>query len=166
MVEKKNPKILIYGYGNPGRQDDGLGVALADSIEKWAIKENITTVFTDSNYQLNVEDATVIADKDIVIFADASIEENVSDFLLTEVKPTDVPDFLMHSVSPGFVLDLCNKMFQYTPHTYLLHIKGYEWDMKEELTEKATQNLNKACIFIKSIIQNPYLEIKKSIQSN
>ena len=27
--------ILIYGYGNPGRQDDGLGPTLVDALETW-----------------------------------------------------------------------------------------------------------------------------------
>ncbi|NJK85082.1 MAG: hypothetical protein HC906_03035 [Bacteroidales bacterium] len=36
---KTPPDILIYGYGNPGRQDDGLGVLLCERLLKW-VHEN------------------------------------------------------------------------------------------------------------------------------
>jgi hypothetical protein len=41
-------------------------------------------------------------------------------------------------------LDLCNKIYKKSPETYLLHLKGYEWDFKEGLTRDAENNLNDA----------------------
>ena len=32
-------KVLIIGYGNPGRLDDGLGPALADLMEKKQVRQ-------------------------------------------------------------------------------------------------------------------------------
>ena len=71
----KTQKILIYGYGNPGRQDDGLGVLLAEEIERWSAEKGFVNIHTDSNYQLNLEDADALAKHDLVIFADASRED-------------------------------------------------------------------------------------------
>ena len=31
-------KILVYGYGNPGREDDGLGIRFAEIIETWDLQ--------------------------------------------------------------------------------------------------------------------------------
>ncbi|MCI5220757.1 MAG: hydrogenase maturation protease, partial [Candidatus Electrothrix sp. LOE2] len=62
------PSVLVYGFGNPGREDDGAGVALAEHIRAAALPG----VTTDSNYQLNVEDALLLSEHDIVIFADAT----------------------------------------------------------------------------------------------
>lgn len=147
-------KILLYGYGNPGRQDDGLGNEFIERIEKWISKEGIEDIETDSNYQLNIEDADAISDKDVVVFVDASIEE-IDDFILTKVKPNESKvEFTMHAVSAAFVLDLCQKLYNKHPETYLLHIKGYEWDFKEGLTDKAIQNLDKALEFIKQRLIN------------
>ena len=70
----KEPRILIFGYGNPGRQDDGLGVAIAERIEGWARQVSQTNIEVDSNYQLNIEDASNISEHDIVYFVDASKE--------------------------------------------------------------------------------------------
>jgi len=64
-------QILIYGFGNPGREDDGLGIELARRLEDWSKKSGLPGITFDSNYQLNIEDAEVISEKDLVIFADA-----------------------------------------------------------------------------------------------
>jgi len=149
------PKILIYGYGNPGRQDDGLGVLLADMIEEWKTQHKLENIFTDSNYQLNIEDAANIADNDIVIFADAS-QENIEDIDYTIVEPSAEINFTMHTCSPSFVLHLCKNIYDKIPKTYLLHIKGYEWELKEGLTNNAEKNLRKAFDFIVNKIQEYY----------
>jgi hydrogenase maturation protease len=150
----KKLKILLYGYGNPGRKDDGLGPILVDLIEKWVIKNEINNISVDSNYQLNIEDAYTIRDYDIVIFIDASIEE-IDDFIVTRVQPSDKVNYTMHSASPSFVLNLCNKIYNYTPETYLLHIKGYEFQLEEGLSQRACKNLDEALRFIKRLLLRP-----------
>lgn len=150
----KKLKILLYGYGNPGRKDDGLGPILVDLVEKWIIKNEIKNISIDSNYQLNIEDAYTIRDYDIVIFIDASIEE-IDDFIVTRVQPSDKVNYTMHSASPSFVLNLCNKIYNYTPETYLLHIKGYEFQLEEGLSRRASKNLDEALRFIKRLLLRP-----------
>ena len=149
----KAKKIMVYGYGNPGRQDDGLGIFLSERIDNWIKKENLHSVKVDYNYQLNVEDAFEIADKDLVIFIDASKEE-INDYSLTKVKPSDKLEFTSHSVSPSYLLNLCNVIYSKTPAVYLLHIKGYKWKFLEEMTEDAKSNMNKAYDFLKNFILN------------
>lgn len=151
----KNPKILIYGYGNPGRQDDGLGNLFIEETEKWAIAEGLDNLSFDSNYQLNIEDAANISEHDIVIFVDASLE-TIEDFLLTKITPSPKVEFSMHSVSAAFVVKLCNDIYSKTPHCYLLHLKGYEWDFKPGLTPKAIENLKKALEFMKPLVKNAW----------
>ncbi len=146
-------KILLYGYGNPGRQDDGLGNEFVEEMEKWVEENKITNVEFDSNYQLNIEDADTISDKDIVVFIDASIEENVNDFFIDEIEPSKAKvEFSMHAVSPAFVVNLCNDIYDKFPKCYLIHIKGYEWDFAEGLTEQARKNLDKAIAYVKDKI--------------
>ena len=152
--------ILLYGYGNPGRKDDGLGSIVIDLVEKWIIKKGIKNISVDSNYQLNIEDAYTIRDYDIVIFVDASIEE-IDDFIVTRVEPSDKVNYSMHSVSPSFVLNLCNKLYHYTPETFLLHIKGYEFQLQEGLSEKAQKNFESAFTFIKNLLVEPDQLIQK-----
>lgn len=144
--------ILIYGYGNPGRQDDGLGNEFVEIMEKWIADEGIKNVFTDSNYQLNIEDADTISSKDIVVFVDATIEE-IEDFYIDRVEPSEAHvEFTMHAVSPAFVVNLCNDIYRKFPECFLIHIKGYEWEFQEGLTDAAKANLQKAVDFVKQKI--------------
>lgn len=148
-------KILIIGYGNPGRQDDGLGIMLVDELNDWAMESKLDFVYTDSNYQLNLEDAATIADFDAVIFADAS-RADIKDFLLEKLEPSAAVDFTMHSVSPAFVLHICEQIFQHRPQAFLLHIRGYEWEFMAEPSAAALENLDKAMAFMKDYIMNHF----------
>ena len=148
-------RILIYGYGNPGRFDDGLGIRLAEDLEAWIRKNKIDGVDCDTNYQLNIEDAEIISKYDLVLFADAS-EEDIRDVSITRVSPSDSKiEFTMHAVSPAFVLDLCNQIYGKTPDTWLIHIKGEDWQFKEGLSRVAEKNLSIAIKKTKTIIQEP-----------
>jgi hydrogenase maturation protease len=146
-------QILVYGYGNPGREDDGLGIELVNRLEKWSNQSGLSGIEFDSNYQLNIEDAEIIADKDIVIFADASTEE-IDDFIFTEVTGQVDVTFTTHAASPGYIVKLCMELFGHCPQVYLLHIKGYQWEFVENISEKAEDNLQKAYDFMKNYLVN------------
>jgi len=146
--------ILFYAYGNPGRMDDGLGNEFVERFQLWTKEQGLRNFLFDSNYQLNIEDAEQISDKDIVVFVDAS-EEDIEDYLLTEVDGNSKVSFTTHAASPGYVVQLCEKLYKKKPKVYLLHIKGYEWEFKEGLSQKAEENLVKAIEFIKEKFQYP-----------
>lgn len=147
-------RILVYGYGNPGRGDDGLGVLCAQKVKRWAEKHFPHAVDVDVNYQLNIEDAEKISHYDEVIFADASCED-IRHFELTPLKPSpDRLEFTMHAVSPAYVLHLCRELFGKGPKAGLLHIRGYAWEMKEGLSPKAKQNLEEGCQAIIQLLTN------------
>lgn len=146
-------KLLLYGYGNPGRQDDGLGIVLAEKIDVWAKERFPGRVDVDTNYQLNIEDAEKISHYQMVIFADAS-EESIESFKFTPVEPSQKTiEFTMHAMSPSYIVHLCNDLFQQQPDCFLIHIKGYEWDMKEGLSENANSNLQTSMQFLKRKIE-------------
>lgn len=152
-------EILIYGYGNPGRQDDGLGIAATQKLEAWASENQITGIEFDSNYQLNIEDADAIARKDLVIFADAS-EEDIEDFCLSRVDGSNKVSFTTHAASPGYIVRLCKDLFQKEPLVLMLHIKGYEWAFKEGLSERAMENLDRTFGYMQTLLTDPEKVIK------
>lgn len=151
MAEKL--QILIYGYGNPGRQDDGLGNLFVEKVKAWAQEKGLSNISFDSNYQLNIEDAAEISDKDIVIFIDASTED-IESFELEEITPDAKVEFSMHSVSASYVVHLCKSIYEKSPKSFLLHIKGYEWEFMEEMTAKAFENFENAFEYIKPVLLN------------
>lgn len=148
-------KILIYGYGNPGRRDDGLGVAMAEMVEEWIKINNLPQIDVDSNYQLNVEDAEKISNYDLVIFVDASQEEYLQDFKMTDIIPNkNMVEFTMHAVSPAYILHLTNDLFKKHPDAKLLSIRGYRWEFQEGISESAQHNLESAYSFLLSELTN------------
>jgi len=164
---KNNKKILFYGYGNPGRQDDALGISFVEEMEKWVKAHRIENISFDKNYQLNIEDAEEISGYDIVIFADASMEP-IDSFEFSKVERSEAQvEFTMHAVSVSFVVDLCYKIYHKAPLAYLVHLKGYEWelDFDKGLSEQAIGNLHSALIYIKELLSQIINTPESSFQS-
>lgn len=156
-------KILVYGYGNPGRKDDGLGIVFSERTAEL----KLDGVETDSNYQLNAEDALAIADMDVVIFVDATQDATVNDFTFSPLNPDLEIEFTTHAMKPGSVLALCNEIYKKEPHAFVLAIRGYDWDFSEGLSNKAKKNLNKAYEYLKSLLEKPSIELfNKSVKSS
>lgn len=149
MIKNLN-KILFYGYGNPGRQDDGLGINFCEKLKVWAKKNNFKIDF-DINYQLNIEDSFIISDYNLVIFVDSA--KNLKNcFSFKKIKPIDITYYTSHRMLPENIIFLCKKLYNKTPESYLLTIKGYSWNFKENLTKRASNNLENALNFIKKFI--------------
>lgn len=141
-------RILVYGYGNPGRQDDGLGPALADRIEAG----KPAGVSVDAAYQLAIEDAADIAGYDVVVFVDADME-GPEPYSMRRLEPSASITFTSHLIGPESVLALCGQMYGKTPECWLLGIRGHAYDFGEELTEKARENLEEAFAYLIDFIE-------------
>jgi hydrogenase maturation protease len=154
-------KVLLIGYGNPVREDDGLGPAAAELIEKLDIKG----VSVDSNYQLMVEDAASAARHDVVVFVDAATRGK-DPVVFYELEPKRRESFSSHSVDPEAILGLVRDLFKAETRGFMLGIRGYSFDMfKEEMTAGASKNLEAAIRFITPILQSKSFEgIAKGIK--
>lgn len=149
MVGKRVREVLLIGYGNPGRQDDGLGPALAAEVERL----DLPGVTVDSDYQLTVEDAAAIVRHGAVVFADAAVS-GAEPFSFERVEPRSAASFSSHSVAPAAVLALAHDLFGSRAPGYCLGIRGYEFDQyQERLSKRARANLASAVKFIVSVLQ-------------
>ena len=141
--------VLLIGYGNPGRLDDGLGPALATAIER----RNIPGVTVDATYQLNVEDAVAVAEHDVVILADADVA-GPEPFGFRSIGPKRDLSFSSHSVEPEALLDLAQRLFGATGKGYILGIRGYRFnEFGEWLSDCAEANLAEAVEFVESVLR-------------
>lgn len=141
-------RILLIGYGNPGRRDDGLGPQLAAELEALALPG----VTVDADYQLTVEDAAALAEHEVVIFADASVAGSAP-FFFQRLEPQDGLTFSTHSIAPAAVLGLARDLFGAQPAAYVLGIRGYEFDeFGETLSAGARANLAAAVQFLQQAL--------------
>jgi hydrogenase maturation protease len=143
------PSALILGYGNPARQDDGLGPAAAESIERLALGG----VTTSAAYQLMIEDASAAAECDLVIFIDAAKSGPVP-FSIDRVAPArSVSPFVSHAVAPEFILGLCRDLYGRAPNGLLIGIRGYRFGYGERLTNRAQANLEQAVAYVANVVR-------------
>ncbi|MCP4544908.1 MAG: hydrogenase maturation protease [bacterium] len=142
--------MLLIGYGNPGRLDDGLGPAVAKAIAGL----DLPGVSVDSDYQLTVEDAGDVAKYDKVIFVDADTS-GAEPFWVKRLLPSEGSlTFSTHSISPAGVLQLARDLFHSEPECWLMGIRGYEFnEFGEVLSDKAQANLAEAVAFLESAIR-------------
>jgi hydrogenase maturation protease len=146
-----NPaRILLIGYGNPGRQDDGLGPAVAAEMAKLGLAH--LTVY--DCYQLNIEDAIDVAEHDAVWFVDAS-KVGESPYALAALSPAFELDFTSHFVRPEVVLALAQHYYGKSPRAFLLGIRGYEFEFVEQLTLGAAENMRHAVAMLTGRLQAP-----------
>jgi hydrogenase maturation protease len=136
---------LIYGIGNVGRQDDGLGWALVDWLEAqaWCPAAEIRR-----HYQLQLEDADLISHKERVLFVDATRDESVKSFRVERAEPKLDFSFTSHAISISSIMATCRECFQRLPDVHVLALRGYEWELKMGLTRQAAQNLNEATAYL------------------
>jgi hydrogenase maturation protease len=148
-VKTNGARTLLLGYGNPGRADDGLGPALADTVEKLGIPD----VTVDAAYQLSVEDAEAISRHDVVVFADAD-SGGPEPFSFQAVRAKAAVSFSTHRVEPAALLALAEELFGAHAEGYVLGIRGYEFqEFSEQLTPRAAKNLAAAAEFIAPVLR-------------
>ena len=133
------PGVLVIGYGNPGRGDDGLGPALAERVAAL----DLPGVTVERDYQLTVDHAAMIAAHDRVVFADAMIGLG-EPCRLTPVSAVPVA-MGSHQISPEAALHLAGLLFGHAPPGFILAIRGEEFgQMHEGLSPRAEANLVRA----------------------
>lgn len=136
--------ILVIGYGNPGRLDDGLGPVFAEKIQA----SGLPGVVVESNYQLNVEDAELVSRHGVVVFADASVDAAAPFEFQPLEKKAPLVGFSSHSITAGSLLGLAGELFGETPMAYSMAIRGYDFnEFGEYLSVRAKANMEKALSF-------------------
>jgi hydrogenase maturation protease len=145
------PKVLVYGYGNPGRLDDGLGPALARALVGQDLGPGVTL---ETGYQLQIEDAALAAEHEVVVFVDADAA-CAAPFELRPLVPRRETAFSTHSVAPETVLALAHQHFGAGTRGFVLGIRGYEFDdYGERLSPAAQRNLALASEFVRRALRD------------
>ncbi len=125
-----------------------MGPAMAEAVQGFALPG----VFTDADYQLNIEDAAQMAGFGRVLFVDASVDADAP-FTFSEVRAGADIAFTSHSVSPESVLAICEDHFGRAPRAFVLAIRGYAFDFAEGITPRAQKNFEQALAFVQSLIR-------------
>ncbi|MDD5215178.1 MAG: hydrogenase maturation protease [Methylococcales bacterium] len=147
--------ILIFGYGNLSRGDDALGVLIVEHIEA---RFDLTNIDLLTDFQLQIEHALDLENRELVIFVDASVKGETA-FEFTRLQPVRDLTHTTHAMSPAAILDTYQTIKKQTPPPcFLLAIGAESFELGEDLGETAAKNLVQAREFIGTLLNNPTLE--------
>ncbi len=135
--------LLLIGYGNPGRGDDGLGPALARRIAA----HRLPGVSVDIDYQLSVDHALAVSAAATVLFADAALD--ATDAFYLRPVPDNATTLGSHAVTPSAVLSLARLLFDACPAGYIIGLRGAAFgNIAEGLSPTAQDSLDRAEAFL------------------
>ena len=158
MSEAPHDKTLtwVIGYGNPGRQDDGIGPWLIKKLSSCLPQHLTHFVSLQENYQLTVEDALEACRFQRIIFVDASLN-GTEPFSYTPVGTSTKGEFGSHTLDPRGLMQLCATLYQHQAEAWILGIRGYEFaEFKEQLSAPAEQNTTEALEFLLNTLEDYY----------
>lgn len=131
--------ITIIGYGNPLREDDGLGWEIAWSLEdQWP--ESDVRVLT--RHQLMPELAEDAAHSSLTVFIDISLEGTPGELTVRDVE-VEAPDAgaFTHTVTPGGLLGLARETYGQVGRGVLVTVVGQCFGYGTKLSGPVAQAL-------------------------
>jgi hydrogenase maturation protease len=140
--------LLVIGYGNVLRQDDGAGPALAARLSD-ALAARGAAARLVLTHQLVPELALDVMAGDVaaVLFVDARVAADAGDTAVrVEPVPTDVAPSpsLGHHTGPAVVLAYCAALGSPIPPAWLVTAPGFAFDFGEGLSTAASAALDTA----------------------
>ncbi len=138
--------LLVIGYGNPLRCDDGVGPKVAEAIEELHLPDVHTLVC----HQLSPEHAEPIARARTVIFVDAAVDAP-KEVQLRKLEPNETSQLMAHAADPRTMLALARDVFGHCPEAWWLTIPAVKLDFGEELSPVARRGYEVALEQIQSL---------------
>ncbi len=105
-----NPKLLIFGYGNPSRGDDALGPLLLERLEA----QGFPGVECLTDFQLQVEHALDLEGRELALFIDAHLSCQPP-FEFSPLHPESDRSYTTHAMSPAAVLQVFSEIHRSPP---------------------------------------------------
>jgi hydrogenase maturation protease len=133
-------RLLLFGFGNPGRGDDGLGPELIERIARLGLAD----VDCQNDMQLQVEHVTDLDGCERVLFIDADMS-CAEPFEIYEISAARDDSYTIHAMSPSALLYAYSQVFKKeAPPAFLVRIRGYDFRLGDPLTSQASDNLEAA----------------------
>ena len=141
--------ILIIGYGNTLRGDDGVGPRVAEAVEKLRLS-NVRTLICQ---QLSPEHADPISRAQSVIFVDAAMDAPM-EVQLRPLEPGETSQLMAHAADPRTMLALARDVFGHAPAAWWLTIPAVKMEFGEELSPEAQRGCSEALEMIQSLCRS------------
>jgi len=138
--------LLVIGYGNVLRHDDGVGPRVADAVEALHLPGVRTLVCQ----QLSPEYAEAVAQAQMVIFVDAAVDAP-TEVQLRKLEAGESTQLMAHAADPRTMLALARDVFGHAPEAWWLTIPAVKLGFGEDLSPEAQRGLERAVEEIKRL---------------
>lgn len=147
-------RILIIGYGNPLRGDDGVGWRAADALRDTIGSQPEIEILQFQ--QLNPELAEPISRASVVIFVDAArpgLGAAAGSILEQDLEPKCMsPGCFSHDLTPPTLLACAAELFGSTPRARIFSIVGLDFGMGEELSPPVSAQMPELISRVRAMI--------------
>ena len=141
--------VLVIGYGNTLRNDDGVGPKVADAVAAL----NLPGVQTFVCQQLSPEHADPVSQARVVIFVDAAVDAP-REVQWRRLEPADTSQLMAHAADPRTMLALARDVFGRAPEAWWLTIPIEQLGFGEDLSPRARQGLQTALAKIRAFVES------------
>jgi hydrogenase maturation protease len=143
--------VLVIGYGNPQRGDDGVAWKVLDSLRATQPRPDAPPLRLKRVHQLAPELADPASRARAVIFVDARADASPGTVSCEPVTPGTGTGSLTHSLSPQAVLLYAERLFGHVPRAAVVTVGGTSFDHGDELSPEALRAVPKASRRIRSL---------------
>ena len=144
--QQKSPVgILVIGYGNTLRRDDGVGPGVAEAVAALALPG----VRTLACPLLTPELAEPVSQARMVLFVDAAVDAP-REVQLRMLAPAESSQIMAHAASPATLLALARDVFGHAPEAWLITIPVEELGIGEEFSPLAQCGFEAAVRHVKA----------------
>jgi hydrogenase maturation protease len=140
--------VLVIGYGNELRRDDGLGPWVARKLTALDLPQvRVRTV-----HQLVPELAAELAAARLAVFIDARVGPCRERVILTRLRPSGLPETVTHRVDPEALLALAS-LFGRAPSAILVAVVGQDFGLGEGLSDFAAASARRALRLVQELVR-------------
>ncbi|WP_446808041.1 hydrogenase maturation protease [Methylomonas sp. 2BW1-5-20] len=144
--------VLVFGYGNPSRGDDAVGPLVLDYLAEHL---DLTRIELLSDFQLQIEHALDLQNRELVVFVDASVD-CPNRFAFTPLTAAQDQSYSSHALSPAALLQVYQTICkQPLPPCFLLSIQAEAFELGTGLSERCADNLEQACRYMEQFLSQP-----------
>ena len=137
-------RLLVVGYGNTLRRDDGVGPRVAEAVAALGLP----AVQVLACPLLTPELAERVSQAGGVIFVDAAVDAP-REVQMRALVPADSSQVMAHAANPATVLALARDVFGHVPEAWWLTIPVEDLGVGEELSALAQRGLDVAVLEIR-----------------
>jgi len=147
-------RLVVFGWGNDARGDDGLGPLLLARVAGVGFPE----VATIEDFQLQIEHALDLEGAETALFLDAG-RGTPAPFVFAEVEPRRGESYTSHAIAPEAVLDVYARSLGKTPPpSFALCVRGERFELGEGLSPEAAERLEAAWDFLQGLMRDRAVE--------